>query len=111
MTFNVTRDRTSCMLRIEGELDAVSTPTLKPSIGEITRAAPSEVLVDLSGLRLIDSAGVGALVLLYKSVRSNDGTLSVFGVRDQPLAILKLLRLDHVLMADGPRAGKSAQAQ
>jgi hypothetical protein len=39
-------------------------------------------------------------VALFKVVRGYDGALAVVGVRDQPLAILRLLRLDRVLIRD-----------
>ena len=55
---------------------------------------------DLSHLRLIDSSGVGAIVALFKTVRAYEGSLTVVGVRDQPLAILRLLQLDRVLLRD-----------
>jgi anti-sigma B factor antagonist len=100
MTFNVTRKSACYVLRIEGELDALSTPALKPSIGQIAEEGPPEVLVDLSALRLIDSVGVGALVSLYKSVRAYQGNISVSGARDQPAAIFKLLQLDRFLMSE-----------
>jgi anti-sigma B factor antagonist len=54
------------------------------------------VVVDLSGLDLIDSSGVAALVKLYKGVRGTGGAIAMTGARDQPLAIFKLLRMDKV---------------
>lgn len=109
MTFSVTRKPSCFVLRIEGELDALSTPELKPSIGQIAEEGPTEVQVDLSALRLIDSVGVGAIVSLYKRVRAYEGNVSVSGARDQPLAILKLLQLDRFLMsAPAPQAASRA---
>ena len=52
--------------------------------------------MDIYG-ELIDSSGVAALVSLFKKLRSRGGEMSLRGARDQPLAILKLLRLDRVL--------------
>jgi anti-sigma B factor antagonist len=40
---------------------------------------------------------VGAIVGLFKRVRAYEGYMAVVGVHDQPLAILRLLRLDRVL--------------
>jgi anti-sigma B factor antagonist len=53
----------------------------------------------MSGLRLIDSSGVGVVVFLYKKAKAYGGVVTVQGPCDQPLAILKLLRLDRVLLA------------
>ncbi len=86
-------------LRIDGELDAVTIPDVRPAIDALIAEHHRRVVVDLSGLRLIDSSGIGALVFLYKKVREYGGDVTVAGVRDQPLSIFKLLRLDRVLFA------------
>ena len=56
-------------LRIEGELDAVTIPDLRPAIDALLAERHPRIVVDLSGLRLIDSSGVGAVVFLYKKAK------------------------------------------
>jgi anti-sigma B factor antagonist len=97
MNFNLNTGRDASVLRIAGELDAMSVTDLRPVITRIGENRPSKVLVDLSRLRLIDATGVGAIVGLFKTVRAYDGSLAVVGVHDQPLAVLRLLQLDRVL--------------
>jgi anti-sigma B factor antagonist len=97
MHFNMTTKAAKCVLDIQGQLDAITVPELRPAIGKISRDRPSELLVDLSGLRLIDSSGVGAIVSLFKTVRSYEGEMAVLGAQDQPLSILRLLHLAKVL--------------
>lgn len=101
MTFSITKDVTPIVLKIEGELDAVTVPELRAAIDRLADSRPPQVVVDLSFLRVIDSSGVGAIVSLYKRVRATGGDVRVTGLRDQPLAIFQLLRLDRVLV--GPR--------
>ena len=98
MNFKLSTENGSSVLRIEGELDAISVIELRPIISKIGEERPSQVVVDLSALRLVDSSGVGAIVALFKVVRAYGGTLDVAGARDQPLAILRLLHLDRVLI-------------
>jgi len=98
MNFNLSTDHGVSVLRVEGELDATSVVELRPLIGRVGEERPLQVTVDLSSLRLIDSSGVGAIVALFKTVRAYGGTLNVLGVRDQPLAIFRLLHLDRVLI-------------
>jgi len=100
MEFNLDTQKEASILRITGELDALSAHHLKPIIGKIGKDRPAKVIVDLSNLRLLDSSGVGAIVDLFKTVREYQGTFGVVGVRDQPLAILRLLQLDRVLIRD-----------
>jgi anti-sigma B factor antagonist len=84
------------ILQVRGELDALSATELRPALDKIIADGRRDVQVDLSGLRLIDSSGVGALVSLYKRVRALGGDVEFIGVTGQPLVVFKLLRLDVV---------------
>jgi anti-sigma B factor antagonist len=81
---------------IRRSLDINSAPALGEEIDKLVATRPPKVLCDLSGLDLIDSSGVAALVKLYKGVRAAGGAVTIAGARDQPLAIFKLLRMDKV---------------
>jgi anti-sigma B factor antagonist len=98
-------------LAIEGELDAVSVSDLRPDLEKLVKTRPGVVDVDLSQLRMVDSSGVGALVSLYKRVRAQGGTVVIKGLRDQPLAIFRLLRLDRVMLGADSRLPPSPPAQ
>jgi anti-anti-sigma regulatory factor len=77
MNFNLSTQEDSAVLSIAGELDALSVLDLRPVINRIEEDQPSKAL--------------------FKRVKAYDGSLAVVGVQDQPLAILRLLRLDRVL--------------
>ena len=98
MKFSRVDQGSDTILRIEGALDAISTPEVRPTIDAVVSERRPKVIVDLSSLRLIDSSGVGAIISLYKRMRALGGQVVVTGLRDQPLAIFRLLRLDRVLM-------------
>ena len=85
-------------LRIAGTLDVNTAPELGPSVDRLVEERRTKVVVDISGLDLIDSSGVAVLVALYKRVRAVGGQVQVTGARDQPLAIFKLLRMDKVFL-------------
>jgi anti-sigma B factor antagonist len=96
LPFEVSKTAAETKLTIRGSLDINSAPALAEEIDKILAAKPAKVEVDLGSLDLIDSSGVAALVKLYKGVRSAGGNVRIFGARDQPLAIFKLLRMDKV---------------
>jgi anti-sigma B factor antagonist len=83
-------------LSIEGVLDAVTAPEIRPTIEELVSEQRKAILIDLTSLRLIDSSGVGVIVSLFKRCKTFGGVVRVSGLKDQPLAIFKLLRLDRV---------------
>jgi anti-sigma B factor antagonist len=99
MTFSISTTANGVIrLVIEGELDAVTVSDLRTAIEKLLMQHVGRVEVDLSELRMLDSSGVGALVSLYKQVRARGGEVVVIGLRDQPLAIFRLLRLDRVMV-------------
>ena len=94
--FDVVKTDHETKLTIRGSLDINTAPNLAEEIDRILAGKPGKVAVDLAPLDLIDSSGVAALVKLYKGVRGGGGHIQIFGARDQPLAIFKLLRMDKV---------------
>ncbi|MCC6557017.1 MAG: STAS domain-containing protein [Polyangiaceae bacterium] len=84
------------VVKIDGTLDAVTAPDFRQLVDELVRDNRSNITLELSSLRLIDSSGVGVIVSLFKRVRANGGQVRIVGLRDQPRAIFRLLRLDRV---------------
>jgi anti-sigma B factor antagonist len=95
MNHSVVHTGDKTVLRVKGELDALSCPELRPVLDALVEDGKQVITVDLSELRLIDSSGVGAMVSLYKRVRAKGGEVRFVGVTAQPLVIFKLLRLDR----------------
>jgi anti-sigma B factor antagonist len=112
MNYTRTDEGKKTLLQVRGELDALSASELRPLLDKIVADARDDVQVDLSGLRLIDSSGVGALVSLYKRIRAIGGTVHFVNVTGQPLVVFKLLRLDVVfeLPTDEPAAEQVSSA-
>ena len=67
MTFSITNGEAgSVRFAVEGELDTRTVPELRKAIEGVVASNPKHVDVDLSGLRMLDSSGVGALVSLAR---------------------------------------------
>jgi len=98
-TFSAEDTGTTTLIRLHGTFDALSSPAARPTLDALVNERRSPVTVDMSGLRSIDSSGVGAVVSLYKRVLAQGGRVSVQGLRGQPLAIFQLLRLDRLMAA------------
>jgi anti-sigma B factor antagonist len=83
-------------LHMYGKLDVITANEIKMLIDQLLEERRLRVVVNLEGLTMIDSSGVGAIVGLYKRVRAAGGHVDVTGARGQPLTIFKLLRMDRV---------------
>ncbi len=84
-------------LRIDGKLDATTVRDLEPMLARLVARRPWDVELELSGLRWLDTTGVGALIRFYRRLRMNGCHFTVSGLRDQPLVVFRLLRLDERL--------------
>jgi len=83
------------VVRVRGTLDTLTASVLKRQVEPMFTSAPPRLVFDLSGVDLVDSSGVGALVGLFKRVRALRGDLRVASLRGQPRQIFGLLRLDQ----------------
>lgn len=96
MKYTRTDNGDETTLEIDGTLDAVTAPELRAVVDDLVNERRKSVTLELSSLRLIDSSGVGVIVSLFKRIRANGGQVKIVGLRDQPRAIFRLLRLDRV---------------
>lgn len=80
-------------LRLEGTIDAATTTGLRSTFDAVVADKPRLVTVDLAGVTMLDSSGVGLLVGLAKRVRAEGGELVVVGAVEQPLLVIRLLKL------------------
>lgn len=87
------RDEVTIMT-LRGQLDALNAPNLKKDTENLVSEGRTSVVFDMSGLELIDSSGVGAIVSLFKQVRTHKGDVKIAALTGQPREIFKLLRLD-----------------
>ncbi|AUX29248.1 MULTISPECIES: STAS domain-containing protein [Sorangium] len=96
MSYTRTDNGNETVVQFEGTLDAVTAPEFRTLVDELVAENRQNITLELSSLRLIDSSGVGVIVSLFKRVRANGGQVRIVGLRDQPRAIFRLLRLDRV---------------
>ena len=78
-------------------MDAGNVRPFKESVTKAVGERRCVLIVDLSKVEEIDSAGLGALVAVLKWVRRFEGSLRVCGLRDQVRAAVELTMLHRIL--------------
>jgi anti-sigma B factor antagonist len=95
--FTTSANGDTTVLAVRGSLDAKTAAELKPEVVKVGDSGTKKVVVDLTGLTLIDSSGVGVLISLFKRLRAIGGQVCFAGVQAQPKEVFRLLRLDRSL--------------
>jgi anti-sigma B factor antagonist len=82
------RDRDSGTLRVSGEVDLISAPTLEQAIRELIDGGVRALTVDLSGVRFMDSTGLRVLMSCYKRLAEVGGELTLGSPTDAVRRVL-----------------------
>lgn len=62
-----------CVVTVTGELDVLTAPRLEKVVDHVLESGSTSVLVELSGVTFLASAGVGVLVDLRNRLSATDG--------------------------------------
>jgi anti-sigma B factor antagonist len=98
LIFELDQQDDHTVLAAKGRLNVIAAPELKAAVDAAVAAGHCRLVVDLAETGFIDSSGLGALVNSLKTVRQAGGDLRIANVGEQVLMVLKLTRLDRVLI-------------
>jgi anti-anti-sigma factor len=90
----ITRRGGVVVARLDGEIDLANTPTVSAAILE---AVPNDALglvIDLSGVRYIDSVGIRMLFTFVRSLHNARQGMAIAVPPDSP--VRKLLKITHL---------------
>lgn len=87
-------------LHLEGELDALAIESIRSELEQLGNSA-QDVDLDFTSVTFIDSSGIGALVFLFKRLRTSNCTLRLHQVHGQPLELIQYLRIDKSIQVNG----------
>jgi len=84
------------VLPLKGELDLHVIPEITASLDAIIDKRPERLVVDLSDVSYIDSAGLAALIQAMQKVQAYGGQFSLAGLETTLRSIFNMSRLDEV---------------
>src|SRR5213594_3869570 len=89
------RDRAE-VLPLKGEIDLHVSPSVAASLNAMIEKKPRRLVVDLSGVTYIDSAGLAALIEAMQKVEGYGGKFLLAGLQETVRSIFEISRLDQV---------------
>jgi anti-anti-sigma factor len=87
-------------LRLSGILDLDGSLLLKQAVDTALPAVNSSVVLDCNALTAVDSAGIGALVSLFRSLREHNIKLQLVRLPAKVAELLRITKLDRLLVSD-----------
>jgi anti-sigma B factor antagonist len=89
------RDRSE-VLSLKGEIDLHVSPSVTASLNAMVEKKPRRLVVDLSDVTYIDSAGLAALIEAMQKVEGYGGKFLLAGLQETVRSIFEISRLDQV---------------
>jgi len=62
-------------VEVQGEIDVYTSPRVKETINELIEKGHYQLVINLEGVRYIDSTGLGVLIGALKKVREHNGRI------------------------------------
>ena len=90
------RQSRSNVLPLKGEIDLHVSPSVTVSLNEMINKKPERMVVDLSDVSYIDSAGLAALIEAMQKVEGYGGKFMLAGLQETVRSIFEISRLDQV---------------
>ncbi|MBD2461124.1 STAS domain-containing protein [Oscillatoria sp. FACHB-1407] len=84
------------VLKPSGILDSTQTKKLRSDIDAVLNSSTKAVLIDLENVTFMDSSGLGALVIILKSVRMSGGKLYICSMNSQIQMLFELTGMHKV---------------
>ena len=85
------------ILRLEGRLDAASSPHLEDAINTLLNSQKKKILIDFAKVEYLSSAGMRLLLSATKKVKSIDGVLHFCFINDEVMEIIKMAGFEKIL--------------
>jgi anti-sigma B factor antagonist len=96
MKLSINHVNNVCYLTLAGEIDSLSAGLIKDKIQAQIEAQCYNIVVDLTQVKFMDSAGLGVLVSGLKLCSKNGGELVLVGLTENVRELFRITRLDTV---------------
>ena len=84
------------VIKLTGNLNATTSQDFRQNITNILETGAKIVLVDFKDVTFMDSSGLGALVLAFKTLRAADSKLVICSISEQVRILFELTNMDKV---------------
>ncbi len=102
LDLTITIEQPGRVLALRGRLSARTVAEGRAALVEAITVGSDALVVDISGLQLVDASGLGMLVGAHRLALRNERELVLRGVPERIERLLAVTRLNRVLRAEDP---------
>jgi len=84
------------VLPLKGEIDLHVSPTVTTVLNRMIEKKPKRLVIDLSSVTYIDSAGLAVFIEAMQKVEAYGGKFALAGLQETVRSIFEISRLDQV---------------
>jgi anti-sigma B factor antagonist len=89
MDVNVKTLNDILIICVEGNIDSKTSPELQQKIVEATLDA-NKIIIDMSKVEFVSSAGLRVLLMVYRQIKTNNGTVVLVGVSEEIKEVMSM---------------------
>ncbi len=91
------KDGSSVIIKIGTDLVSSTTLDLKPKLRDIVAELDdlTELVIDLDGVKMVDSSGISVLLYTYRILEQKEGKLKVINTSEDVYELFSTINLDH----------------
>jgi anti-anti-sigma factor len=98
----VTREENKAVVRPAGDtIVAATIPELRAELRGIVSEGIRDLVVDLAGVRMVDSSGIGLLMAAHNSLRRSGGQLTIVNASTDLLELFRSMRMHQHFSVSG----------
>ena len=84
------------VMPLEGDIDLHVSPVVAEALNAMIKKKPERIVIDLSRVTYIDSAGIAVLILAMQEVEAYGGKFFLSGLQETLRSIFETSRLERV---------------
>src|ERR1700731_4194220 len=85
------------VIRVQGRLDAASSPQLEKKINSIIESGHFKLILNLSGVDYLSSAGMRLMLSISKKLKHLEGKIVACGLNEDVMDVIKMAGFHQVL--------------
>ncbi|HDT14973.1 MAG TPA: anti-sigma factor antagonist [Firmicutes bacterium] len=97
LVVNIKENGQISIIQCKGFIDTTTSEILEKALTQLLAAKKYKVIIDLSEIDYISSAGWGIFISEIKNIRKNRGDLKLVSMRPEVLEIFELLDFTNIL--------------